>query len=100
MHPGSTLDAVRSYMADAAARLRITGTAAIAGSGKGSDGVICSILKNDTVIWTEQVPVGTPVKHDIACDVSPGDIINFTVHCGKNNASDATEWDPLIEIRK
>ena len=100
MHPGSTLDAVRSYMADAAARLRITGTAAIAGSGKGSDGVICFILKNDTVIWTEQVPVGTPVKHDIACDVSPGDIINFTVHCGKNNASDATEWDPLIEIRK
>lgn len=95
MHPGNNCDAVRRWTSTVTGTIRITGKPA---SG-GSDGVICSIKKNDETIWTSPTVGRSGAPHDIGTEVKEGDMIYFIVNCGpaKVNSGDSTGWDPIIE---
>ncbi|MEK6795056.1 MAG: right-handed parallel beta-helix repeat-containing protein [Spirochaetota bacterium] len=98
MHPGNNCDAVRRWTSTITGTVRITGKPA---SG-GSDGVTCSIRKNDETIWTSPTVGKAGVSHAVSTSVKEGDMIYFIVNCGpaKVNSGDSTGWDPVIEIGK
>lgn len=95
-HPGNAADAVRSWMADGDATVRITGRVRVSASG--GDGVRAEIVHRNETIWSADVAAGDAAgaSHDVSRRVAKGDEIQFRLGRRGNANFDSTSWDPLI----
>lgn len=99
VHPGNASDAVIRWTAPAAGSLNITGTVADT-DGTCGDGIVASVLKNGTTLWSATVENGDGAgkNHSITATVSSGDTINFTLNRRSEYSCDSTRWDPTITL--
>lgn len=66
--------------------------------GEGGNGVIVSIIKKNTVLWTATVPEAGSVNYDICTSIKAGEELHFRVNAkDKNNGWDTTLWWPAVE---
>ena len=96
-HPGSSVGAVRRWIAPGNGAVRITGNARDGDSG-GGDGVGVWIYKGTTLLWSQTIANGntTGFNYDINTVVATGENIEFHVTPLANNANDSTVFDPQI----
>ena len=99
-HPGLNVNAVRRWTAPRAGTVRITGTASDTNAG-GGDGVIVSILKGSTTLWTQAIANGgSAVAYDVSTTVQSGDVIDFVINKGTaNDFYNSTTFDPRVILQ-
>lgn len=96
MHPALGYKTERVWTAPATENIRITGNPRKSDSNLGN-GVITSIWKNGTQIWTSAITDMTGVTHDMQVNVSAGDTIAFVLDADGDASYDKTTWNPVIE---
>ena len=100
-HPGVSFDAVRKWTAPSSGTIAITGRAYKQDTG-GGNGVVVSVLKNSTTVWTKTIGAADGVGYSVdaalsAVSVSAGDSIYFIVSNNGEYTYDATIFDPVIQ---
>ncbi|WP_181416816.1 LamG-like jellyroll fold domain-containing protein [Nitrospira lenta] len=98
-HPGTTLDAVRRWVAPGAGTAQISGTVRDLNSG-GGGGVTVAIRKGTTVLWQQSIANGntTGVTFNVSTTLAAGDAVDFVINRGADgsNSYDTTAFDPTI----
>ncbi len=98
-HPGSSLDAVRRWVAPSAGTVRLTGRAAD-GDPNGGGGVTVLIRQGSTVLWQQALANGntTGLTFDLTTTVTAGTPLDFIVNRGADGSDsyDSTIFDPTI----
>lgn len=99
-HPEVGLDAVRKWVAPDDGVVTITGD--VNRSSASGDGVVASIRKNATNLWSNTVLPGIPVTPTGVenISVSGGDAIYFLVNRNLTATSDYTAWNPTIKFSR
>ena len=97
-HPGIGRQSVRKWIAPTSGTVAITGTVKKYDS-TGGNGIIASIRKNSTSLWTSG-PVTTlaGVSAPATTTVAAGDVISFTVDANSESSYDKTSWSPTITL--
>lgn len=99
MVPGTSADAVRKWKAPRAGHINISGTVMKKSGSESGDGVVATIVKNNTVLWGPAVIANSDVigqNFDVDTSVAAGDDIVFILNKNGDNTSDATLWNPTI----
>ncbi|REE87479.1 parallel beta-helix repeat protein [Paenibacillus taihuensis] len=96
-HPDSTYDAVRKWVAPGNGTIDITGGVRLGGTG--GDGVVATIKKNGTQLWSATVTTTTDVNPTgvSGISVAAGDAIYFIVNKNGTMSFDETAWNPSID---
>lgn len=91
-HPQTSAAAVKKWVAQQAGNVTITGTVGKLDSR--SSGVIATISKNTTVLWSATVPAATYVTPTGVFDihVEPGDALYFAIGVNGSMNYDETTW--------
>jgi Melibiase len=105
-HPDETYDVLRTWVAPSAATVRVGGRVSKQETG-GGDGVVVSVLRNGTALWTRTLAfddatgyaTGYATDADLGrVPVAAGDTISFAVACNGDYTYDGTLWDPAITV--
>ena len=89
------MDAVRTFIAPHAGRVRIEGTIEIEKDTHAAWTV--EIIKNDTTaVLTKGVTFAQPVTHDLVIPVKEGDALHFIVRRNDGDNEEKVIWDPTI----
>jgi hypothetical protein len=64
--------------------------------GTGGDGVDAHILVNGNPILTRHIAAGASEDYIVSADIVSGDVIDFAISQGGNNANDATKFTATI----
>ncbi|MDO8210346.1 alpha-galactosidase [Conexibacter sp. CPCC 206217] len=102
MHPDNSYDAVRTWVSPLTGVVRIGGRA-YKQDVSGGNGVIVSVLRNGTTLWTRTLRYDDATGHttNVELDkvvVSAGDSIRFVISNNGDWSNDATYWDPTISV--
>ncbi|MFL6136682.1 MAG: carbohydrate-binding protein [Frankiaceae bacterium] len=94
-HPETNAAAVKKWVAQQAGNVAVTG--AIGKLDSRSSGVIATISKNTTVLWSATVPPSTYVTPTGVSDihVEPGDALYFSIGVNGSMNFDETGW-PIV----
>ncbi|WP_458122461.1 right-handed parallel beta-helix repeat-containing protein [Paenibacillus sp. Z6-24] len=95
-HPGNDADSVRTWIAPANGTITITG-AVEKGSADG-DGILATIKKDDTTLWSQKVQSTTGVTPSGVSKIAvqQGTAIHFIVNRVGSISFDHTLWNPAI----
>ncbi|WP_046216480.1 right-handed parallel beta-helix repeat-containing protein [Paenibacillus wulumuqiensis] len=95
-HPGNDADSVRTWIAPANGTITITG-AVEKGSADG-DGILATIKKDDTTLWSQKVQSTTGVTPSGVSKIAvqKGTAIHFIVNRVGSISFDHTLWNPAI----
>ncbi|OGG53775.1 hypothetical protein A2764_00225 [Candidatus Kaiserbacteria bacterium RIFCSPHIGHO2_01_FULL_55_79] len=99
LHPGNASDAVIRWTAPVSGTLNITGTVADT-DGTCGDGIVASIAKNGTTLWSATLENGDGVGRSpsVTENVSSGDTVDFIVNRRSEYTCDSTRWDSTIVL--
>jgi len=100
MHPESSYDAVRKWVAPSDGYARIYGNVR-KNDTTGGDGVVVKIMQNSTAVWgsyTIAYNDSTGLNHDFNRRVKAGDAVYFIVNKNSSINYDLTTWDPYIDF--
>ncbi|MEJ8305107.1 right-handed parallel beta-helix repeat-containing protein [Saccharibacillus sacchari] len=97
-HPGDAADAVRKWVAPGPGTIEISGI--VKKSGNKGDGIVASITKDSTVLWSSLIKTKTGEKPQNveAIPVQAGTAIYFTVNKNGTTEDDETLWNPSISF--
>lgn len=97
-YPSDTTDAVRKWVAPGPGTIEITGV--VKKSGNKGDGIIASVTKDTTVLWSALIKTKTGEKPQNvgAIPVQTGTAIYFTVNKNGTTEDDETLWNPSISF--
>jgi len=95
-HPGNRTDAVRTFIAPADGKVKITGP--VRKLHREGDGVVVSILHNDKRFWSEILEGndGVGKNPELKVTVHANDTIRFVVNRRNTISCDTTGWEPVI----
>ncbi|WP_046227201.1 right-handed parallel beta-helix repeat-containing protein [Paenibacillus dauci] len=95
-HPGNDADAVRTWIAPANGTITITG--AIEKGSADGDGILASIRKDNTTLWSQKVQstAGVTPTGVSQIAVQKGTAIHFVVNKVGSISFDHTLWNPTI----
>lgn len=95
-HPENTYDSVRKWVAPGNGTIDISGS--VHKGNNIGDGIVATIKKNDTQLWSAHVTRTTNVNPTgvTGISVAAGDAIYFIVGKNGNMDNDHTFWDPTI----
>ncbi len=96
-HPGSTVDAVRRWLAAVTGSVTLTG-AFTDGDPGGGDGVVASIRKNGVAVWTRTVPNGGSGPFTVPLQVNRGDTIDFVINRNAEPSYDSTAFNVTLGL--
>lgn len=96
-HPGSTVDAVRRWTASVTGSVTLTGHFTDADPG-GGDGIIASIRRNGTDVWTRTIPNGGNAQFTLPLDLNRGDNLDFVVNRNTNPNYDSTAFVVTVDF--
>jgi hypothetical protein len=100
-HPERATDSVRKWVAPQSGSINITSNVAKRSNGLGGDGVVVTVKKNGTTVWS--TPIGyidsVGVNMDLTFNVTAGDAIYFVLNRGNGYTYDSTSWNPKIEYK-
>ncbi len=96
-HPGEQTPAVRTFLAPADGKARVTGRVYKLDT-KGGDGIHAEIRHNAQVVWRKDIAAadGKGAEHDLTLTLRKGDALRFVVDKGGQIYHDTTHWDPLV----
>lgn len=96
-HPGNTVGVIRRWTAPGAGNIRTTGSAQDV-HDVDNNGVRVSILKNQSVLWSNVIVNGnfSGTSFNLTTSVAEGDQIDFVIDSLGNNYWDLTSLDPTI----
>lgn len=99
-HPGDARDTVRRWVAPQAGSARLTGLAKDGHTGCGSDGVVVTIKKNGSVLWTRTIAADdtTGQSFDFTTAVAINDQLDFVINKGIDWDCDSTGFNPTIVL--
>lgn len=100
-HPGpNSLDSVRRWSAPRTGVIRITGNAHDT-DGACGDGVIVSIRKNSSLLWTKAIANANAVGYyfDVTTSVAVNDSIDFVINKNTNQSCDSTYFSSVIALK-
>ncbi|WP_237401588.1 MULTISPECIES: right-handed parallel beta-helix repeat-containing protein [Saccharibacillus] len=97
-YPGETADAVRTWIAPGPGTVEITGI--VKKSGNKGDGIVASIKKNDTVLWSALIKTKTGEKPQNvdAVSVEAGTALYMIVNKNGTTEDDETLWNPSLSF--
>lgn len=95
-HPDQT-DSVRKWVAPKSGKIRIAGNVAKSNPG-GGDGVIATVLKNSTKLWSQTIAYNDTAGYElgVTVEVRAGDAIYFIVNKNGDTSYDGTSWKSVI----
>ncbi|MCW2951740.1 MAG: hypothetical protein JWQ48_910 [Conexibacter sp.] len=98
VHPGPSNDTARAWTAPTSGTVDITSH--VAKMNTSGNGVVVSITKNGSAIWSNHTIAGsdtTGIDANVAnVAVTAGDVIRFVIGNNGDWAFDATSWDPTV----
>ncbi|MCQ4086305.1 right-handed parallel beta-helix repeat-containing protein [Saccharibacillus sp. JS10] len=97
-YPSAQSDAVRKWVAPSTGIVEITGI--VKKSGNKGDGIIASISKDNTVLWSSLITTktGEKPKNVDRISVQAGTAIYFSVNKNGTTEDDETLWNPSISF--
>jgi hypothetical protein len=100
-HPERATDSVRKWVAPQSGSINITSNVAKRFNGLGGDGVVVTVKKNDTTVWSTSIAATDSVgkNMDLTLSVTAGDAIYFVLNRGSGYTYDSTNWNPKIEYK-
>jgi hypothetical protein len=99
MRAGAAYRAVRTWMAPAGGRIRVSG------SVRGDQGARARVVLNvkgsesagdDVVLWDWHPVSGRPAKHSLTADVREGSVVRFILDAGTGGRDRRADWDPTV----
>jgi len=88
-------DAVRSWIAPHAGKIRVEGTIALAKRVGEKEAIL--ILKNDRIVWpTQAMKLAGSVSHDLRLKIRKGDAIHFIARSIQGVETGKVIWDPTV----
>ncbi|MCX8179712.1 MAG: hypothetical protein N3E38_03220 [Candidatus Aenigmarchaeota archaeon] len=97
-HPGSGVDAVRTWKAPSAGNLLIYGEARDTHVGDDSDdGVDVIVVKNEREVWKSSIPKGGNLNFNFSVQINANDYLRFRISDRGNPYYDNTKFSPTIE---
>lgn len=94
-HPGSTVDAMRRWVAPVDGALTLSGSFAAVDTN-GGDGVLATIKKNGATIFTQDIPRGGSAPYTLQVQVARNDRLDFIVNRKTNASYDTTAFTAAI----
>lgn len=97
-YPSGTADAVKKWVAPRAGNVDVSGV--IRKSDSEGNGVIASVFKNKTSLWSATITSQDGAQPNNLTDihVEAGDVLYFVVNANGDMESDEIEWSPEITL--
>ncbi len=93
-HPGSSLDSVRRWVSPVSASITVTGSFGAVGGG--GDGVLVTIRRNGTAIFTQDLAAGASAPFTLPLTVAQNDQLDFVVNRKTTASFDTTAFSASI----
>ncbi len=94
-HPGSTVDVVRRWQSPVDGTVTVSGTF-IDGDPGGGDGVLVSIRRNGTAVFTQDIPNGGQAAFNLPLTLARGERLDFVINRKANANYDSTAFSASL----
>ncbi len=96
-HPGQTVDAIRRWQSPVDGTVRVSGSF-VDGDPGGGDGILVTIRKNGTQIFTQDVPNGGQSPFNLTLPVTRGEQLDFVINRKANPSYDSTVFSASLQF--